>query len=146
MTERVDFYVLKRTDAKARNVFACRLAEKAYLKQHQVLVLAGNEAQAREFDDLLWTFNDDSFVPHALYRSGEAAAPLPAVCIGTDPDIAVQADLVLNIGEHRPDSLHRFARIAEIIDADEQRRRLGRERFKSYRDARVTLETHQVDE
>ncbi|MEA3195965.1 MAG: hypothetical protein QOF32_17, partial [Gammaproteobacteria bacterium] len=37
-------------------------------------------------------------------------------------------------------------RIAEIIDADDERRRLGRERFKTYRDLKVTLETHQFDE
>jgi len=36
--------------------------------------------------------------------------------------------------------------IAEIIDADEERRRLGRERFKAYRDLKFTMETHQIDE
>ena len=29
-------------------------------------------------------------------------------------------------------------------DADPQRRRLGRERFKSYRDQKLTIETHQL--
>jgi DNA polymerase IIIc chi subunit len=45
-----------------------------------------------------------------------------------------------------PVHFERFARIAEIIDADEERRRLGRERFKSYRELKVALETHQLDE
>ena len=31
----------------------------------------------------------------------------------------------------------RFARVAEIIDADPERRRLGRERFKAYRDRKI---------
>ena len=39
-----------------------------------------------------------------------------------------------------------IARIAEIIDADEERRRLGRERFKTYRDLKLALETHQIDD
>ena len=44
-----------------------------------------------------------------------------------------------------PTGWERFARIAEIIDADEQRRRLGRERFKAYRDQKLPLETHQLE-
>ena len=39
MTERVDFYVLKNAGARARHLFACRLAEKAYLKQLGVALL-----------------------------------------------------------------------------------------------------------
>ena len=146
MTERVDFYVLKRADSKARNLFACRLAEKAYLKQHQVLMLTGDESAARELDELLWTFNDDSFVPHAVCRSGEPVDPWTPVYIGTDPDVTLRPDLVLNMAGCAPDSLQRFTRIAEIIDADEERKRLGRDRFKIYRDAKIPLETHQFDE
>jgi len=33
--------------------------------------------------------------------------------------------------------------VAEIMDADAQRRRLGRERFKVYRDQKLALKTHQ---
>jgi DNA polymerase IIIc chi subunit len=42
--------------------------------------------------------------------------------------------------------LERFSRIAEIIDADDERRRLGRERFKAYRELKLTVETHQLDD
>ena len=45
-----------------------------------------------------------------------------------------------------PPHCNAIPRIAEIIDADEERRRLGRERFKAYRELKVTLETHQLDE
>jgi DNA polymerase-3 subunit chi len=109
-------------------------------------MLAGDESQARELDDLLWTFNDDSFVPHAVCRSGESVDPSTPVYIGTDAGVSIRPDLVLNLAGGAPDSLQRFARIAEIIDADEERKRLGRDRFKTYRDAKVTLETHQLDE
>jgi hypothetical protein len=30
------------------------------------------------------------------------------------------------------------------MDADPERRRLGRERFKSYRDLKVAMDTHQI--
>jgi DNA polymerase-3 subunit chi len=143
---RIDFYVLKHADARARNVFACRLTEKAYLKDLKVLVLADDDAQARDFDALLWTFSDDSFVPHQIMSSPQTApSPVP-VRISSDPAHQWPADLVLNLGNHRPESLTRFPRIAEIIDNDENRKRLGRERFKFYRERQLTLETHQIPE
>jgi DNA polymerase-3 subunit chi len=54
------------------------------------------------------------------------------------------AELLVNLANALPAQLPQFTRIAEIIDADEERRRLGRERFKSYRDGNVPLETHQL--
>ena len=61
-------------------------------------------------------------------------------------DAAPTADLLVNLSARLPAGFDRFARIAEIIDADPERRRLGRERFKSYRDHKLPLETHQLDD
>lgn len=146
MTERVDFYILKNADARARQKFACRLTEKAYSKQLGVLLLAADDAQARELDDLLWSFDDDSFVPHQVLRAEQAPDPLTPVYIGLDPQAQVRTDLVLNLAGRDADSLSRFARIAEILDEDAERRRLGRERFKTYRERQIPLETHQINE
>jgi DNA polymerase III subunit chi len=66
------------------------------------------------------------------------------ICL--DAQSPVEAALVLNLAGKDPDSLARFARIAEIVDEDPERRRLGRERFKTYRDRQITLETHQLNE
>jgi DNA polymerase-3 subunit chi len=142
MTERVDFYVLKNASAKQGWVFACRLTEKAYLRDLRVAVLAANEADARGLDDLLWTFSDRAFVPHALASNDAAATPVWLTC---DLEHSPPADLLVNLSDRMPRDFERFGRIAEIIDADEERKRLGRERFKSYRDLALTLETHQLD-
>jgi DNA polymerase-3 subunit chi len=146
VTERVDFYVLKNADARARHVFACRLTEKAYLKQHHVLLLAADDGQARELDELLWTFDDGSFVPHQWLRAGTVPDPLTPVSIALDPQAPVSAGLVLNLAGTDAESLVRFTRIAEILDEDPERRRLGRERFKAYRERQIPLETHQFNE
>ena len=46
MTERVDFYVLDREDARQRMIVACRLAEKAYQRDLRALLLAGTTDEA----------------------------------------------------------------------------------------------------
>jgi DNA polymerase-3 subunit chi len=63
-----------------------------------------------------------------------------------DLDSVESADLLVNVSARLPARLDRFARIAEIIDADDERRRLGRERFKAYRDLKLAVETHQLDD
>lgn len=146
MTERVDFYVLPSATPRQRLTFGCRLAEKAYLRDLKVLIALDSDAEAQALDELLWTFHDRAFVPHHRCGEGECGEPaLPVhLCVGLER--AAQADLLVNLTERLPPECVRCARIAEIVDADPERRRRGRERFRAYRDRKWTLETHQLGE
>jgi DNA polymerase-3 subunit chi len=146
MTERVDFYVLSSSSAKQLWTFACRLTEKAYLRDLKVVVLGGSVADTEALDELLWTFNERSFVPHSIHRGDQPLSAGAPVRLTPDLDIVESADLLVNLSAQLPARLERFGRIAEIIDADDGRRRLGRERFKAYRDLKLPLETHQLTE
>jgi DNA polymerase-3 subunit chi len=146
MTERVDFYVLKSAAAKQRWAFACRLTEKAYLKDLSIVIVNDTLADAQALDDLLWTFNERSFIPHKLCMDEHSLDPAAKVHLAVLPTALPAADLLVNLTARLPERWELYPRIAEIIDADEDRRRLGRERFKTYRDLKVTLETHQLDE
>ena len=146
MTERVDFYVLKSAAAKLRWAFACRLTEKAYLRDLSIVIVNDTLADAQALDDLLWTFNERSFIPHKVCMDEQSVDPATKVHLAVLPTALPAADLLVNLTARLPEHWERYARIAEIIDADEDRRRLGRERFKAYRDLKVTLETHQLDE
>jgi DNA polymerase-3 subunit chi len=146
MTGRVDFYVLKSAATQQRLAFACRLTEKAYLRDLKVLILNDTRADAQALDELLWTFNERSFVPHKVCLDEQSMDPSTPVHLTVDISAMSSADLLVNLSLRLPTHLQRYPRIAEIIDADEERRRLGRERFKAYRDQKFTLETHQIDE
>jgi DNA polymerase III subunit chi len=145
MTERVDFYVLKSAAARQRWAFACRLTEKAYLKDLKIVIVSDTLADAQALDELLWTFNDRSFIPHKVCLDEQSMDPATAVHLTVETALPT-ADLLVNLAQRLPAQFQRYARIAEVIDADEERRRLGRERFKAYRDLKLPLETHQIDE
>jgi DNA polymerase-3 subunit chi len=146
MTERVDFYVLKSAAAKQRWAFACRLTEKAYLKNLSIVIVNDTLADAQALDDLLWTFNERSFIPHKVCMDEHSMDRETKVHLAVLPTALPAADLLVNLTAGLPAHWELYPRIAEIIDADEDRRRLGRERFKAYRDLKVTIETHQLDE
>jgi DNA polymerase-3 subunit chi len=141
---RVDFYVIGSSDARERLEFACRLAEKAWLRGHRVFVRTQSDDEARAFDDLLWTYHDRSFVPHEVTTPG--TLPSAPVVIGTELPQAGTDQLLLNLGADVPDGYALFTRIAEIIDGDALRRRQGRERFRHYRERGIAPETHNLDD
>jgi DNA polymerase III subunit chi len=145
MTERVDFYVLKTAAAKQRWTFACRLTEKAYLRDLKIIIANDTLADALSLDELLWTYDERSFIPHQVCRDEQPLDPATPVHLIAECSAMPAADLLVNLAHRVPAQWQQYPRIAEIIDADEERRRQGRERFKVYRDLKIPLETHQID-
>jgi DNA polymerase III subunit chi len=144
---RVDFYVLAGSDGAERLRFACRLVEKAWLRRHRVRVQLDPGGEIEAFDQMLWTFSDRSFVPHRRAgAAGDAPAPaLPAVVLADGPEAdAGDGDLVVNLATAVPAGFEQFARIAEVVDADGNRRQSGRERFRAYRERGIEPETHDM--
>ena len=147
MTCQVDFYVLNGAAPQDRWRYVCRLTEKAYLRGMRVAILAQGAEEIRARDDMLWTFRDHSFVPHRVCTDQPDTDTTTAVRLMQvlPAGGSFAADMLVNLGQQIPAEAGRFARIAEVLDADPERRRLGRERFKAYRDMQLTLKTHQVD-
>jgi DNA polymerase-3 subunit chi len=144
MAPRVDFYVLEGADDRARLRYACRVIEKAYLKSLTVCVSLDTPAEVESFDQLLWTFGDSSFVPHALAADGVVAGPAPATPVILGCRRPVPADLLVNLGSEAPDFYANYTRVVELVDAEPARRDAGRRRFARYRDAGHTPETFRV--
>lgn len=139
---RVTFYVLADADERSRRAYACRLIEKAYLQDHRVLVRLDTEEDVRDFDELLWRFSDRSFVPHETCPpAGAGDAPVLLAAAATPP---VPADILVNLSRDVPAWFDDFARVAELVAADDESRRAGRERFRHYRDQGITPETHDL--
>ena len=137
---RVDFYVLPDGAPSSRERFACRLADIAYRRGQRVYVFAQSKDQARALDNLLWTFQAGSFVPHDLHPS-ESAAHTP-ILIGHDGVPDDGHGVLINLAESVPNFFSRFERLAEVVNQDASIKHSGRERFRFYRDRGYALETH----
>jgi DNA polymerase-3 subunit chi len=140
---RIDFYLLSQEGPQSRQLFACRLAEKAYRLDNRVHIHTGSAAEADRLDDLLWTFRDGSFVPHHRLGSPPAESDSP-VTIGCCDDPVDPCDLLINLCDSIPSAAEAFPRVAELVSSDAECKQLSRKRFAEYRDKGHTLETHKV--
>ena len=138
---RVDFYVLNDTAPQGRELFACRLIEKAYKLGHRVFVNTADATQTRAMDDLLWTFSQGSFVPHALSTSSDTDSP---VRIGHNTPGTQDQQVLVNLAPSIPAFYDQFTRVAEFVDPVEPQRGQARERFRQYRDKGCQVATHDV--
>jgi DNA polymerase-3 subunit chi len=139
---RIDFYVLPDAKENGRALLACRLADKACRLGHTVYLFMPSEARAAVLDDLLWTFRQDSFVPHERYPLINAEGS--PVLIGVAPPAEVNAQVLINFTDAFPDGFERYERVVELVDAHPDVLAKSRERFKQYRELGLTLETHKL--
>ena len=142
----VDFYILEAAAAHERLRTACRLAEKAWQKGHRVYIHTDSSETARNLDDMLWTYRQDSFVPHALYgdRLNLDAESLEPVLVGDGTAQPAEIDVLINLGETVPACAHNSGRVAEIVGAGEAARRAGRIRYRDYRDRGIPIQQHNL--
>ncbi|KTD06078.1 DNA polymerase III, chi subunit [Legionella gratiana] len=139
---RVDFYLLANEQNNARWLLACRLLEKAYAKGHKVYVLCTNKQDAEFLDELLWTFKEDSFIPHNL--QGEGPEPPPPIQIGYEREPRGFNDILLNLSHNIPPFYTKFKRIMEIVLNSEADKEQSRAHYRSYKANGCELYTHQM--
>jgi DNA polymerase-3 subunit chi len=141
---RVDFYVLSEDAPDARLRWACRLAEQAAEQGSRVYLQTADPADAQRLDELLWTYNDRSFLPHEIFSGGQPSHARVMVLLGDAAPPPSHRQLVVNLTEALPAAVEQYERVAEIVDVDPQRKRTARERYKQYRERGCTLESHNV--
>lgn len=141
----VDFYILESDTDDARLRLTCRIVDKATQQDLHVFVNATSDDEARQLDELLWTFSQGSFIPHKIVREELAAEPLEPVLIGVNRAPGPgRWDVLINLAGEVPEFFSRYERVAEVVDANAERRERSRERYRFYRDRGYNLNTHKV--
>jgi DNA polymerase-3 subunit chi len=141
---RVEFYVLTEAgDAVVRH--ACRLAEQAVELGQRVYIQTANSGATARLDELLWTFDDRSFLPHEIAGDAAPSHPRVMILLGEQPAPAGFGELLINLTDSLPPELDRHERIAELVSADAEHKRLMRERYKLYRERGCEMVSNNVE-
>ncbi len=149
---RIQFYVGRSADSTQHRLsLACKLLQKAYAHGLHCYVHCTDTSMVERMDNLLWTFDDISFIPHYSIHTNftsNASPPSsrPCIIIGCDhtPDNIHSPDYLVNLTNHTPEFFNRFSRMAEILDQTPDILQFGRQRYRFYREQGYSLEYHQL--
>ena len=141
---RVDFYLLPDVDDRAKERFCGRLACRAVGDGQRVHI---RTARADEFDEALWDYPPDRFLPHAKLAAASGREPVTIGTAGEEPPLAQgeqASGVLINVAEDIPAYFTRFARVTEVVLATE--RATSREKYRRYRDRGYPLFHHEIND
>jgi DNA polymerase-3 subunit chi len=139
---RIDFYSLESDSSGDRFILTCRLVERIRETGARVLIHVPDAEHARHLDRLLWTFREESFIPHGMV--GKTDHDLTPVLISGNGTPENQDEVLVNLAPDVPEFFGRFERLCEPVDHDPAARLAGRERFRYYRDRGYPLQHHWI--
>ena len=137
---RVDFH----SKVPNKLQYACRLVRKARAAEMKVVVFLQDSAELAAFDETLWTFSEQDFLPH-VKAGDELAAQTPVILTDNADQTLPHHQVLINLSDQTPAHFARFERLFEIVSTDEDDLSAGRERYKQYQQRGYPL-THFVAE
>ena len=124
--------------------FTCQLAKKAYTSGERVLIWLTDETELKQYDQMLWSFEASSFLPHSIWSLSE---PQPAkdkgilLAAGTNMPLVEAETVVLNLTDiYWCNMRQQPQRVLELASHTEADLAKARNRFRVYREAGFSVE------
>lgn len=114
---RVDFYHLQKTPLEQ---VLPKLCEKAFSTGKKIKVLLGNEERIDFINTLLWTYSEESFLPHGCKKDGFIQEQ--PIFISSDANNENDASILILADNIYPDLdfLTNFERVLNIFDGGDE--------------------------
>jgi len=125
---RIDFYQLNPQRQRYDQV-VCQLCQKAYDSKQFTLLLTQNQQQSKHLDQKLWTYSDDSFLPHDGEESEDLVTP---ILVHDNPDPKGNRQLLINLSTSVPIYFAQFDRVIELVTEDNKSQ--AREHYSYYKE------------
>jgi DNA polymerase III subunit chi len=94
------------------------ILERGVAAGHRIVVIAGSSERVEHLNDLLWTYNDASFLPHGSARDGNAERqPIWLTANDENPNAATMLVLVDGASSSH---LGSYARCCDIFDGNDE--------------------------
>jgi DNA polymerase-3 subunit chi len=142
MSLKTAFYILDEPTIKARDLYACRIIEKAFSSSRTVYVHTASAAEAQSFDTQLWTFRDVSFVPHEICNQNLNSEVL--ILIGYNVMQVEKKDILINLTFEIPSFYQKFDHIIEVIPNDVSLKAAARKQYQIYQSSGYQIETFNI--
>ncbi len=134
---RIDFYHLQKQSLE--EVLPILLS-KAYSTGNRILIKTSSSEHAEQINSFLWTFNDESFIPHGTRKDGFAEQQ--PIWITADDENANQADFLflINGADITAEQAQSYTRIFNIFDGNsETSLTLARQQWKKFKEKKFEV-------
>ena len=125
---KVDFYIGSADKLRT----ACQLSHKAMQNGVRTIISARDTATVDALDKLLWHYPATAFIPHC--RSDATEVTQCPVVLNSGNGSFPHHDLLISLHDECVSFFSRFERVIEIVTNDAEDSRMGRERYKFYKD------------
>lgn len=118
-------------------VLAAKLAQAAWDKGKRMLVRCADLREAQALDEHLWTFKEDSFIPHEICDDRAKLADRDARIVMTTRDHkTIDADILLQLAPCDLGFAAEFDNVIDLVDhRDEARLDASRARYRAWQAA-----------
>lgn len=138
---RADFYLIDKPRFREDPLLlVCELAKRAFAAQQSTLILTRDFEQAEAVDEYLWSFDEDSYIPHQL--AGDDDDANTAILIVPPGVETADRPMVINLRDTCAQG--RFDRVLEVVAADPAEREGSRVRWTEYKKAGFEVNKHDM--
>lgn len=134
----IGFYQVRDPMPSTTDKTLAHLLEKVCSAGHKVLVVCPNTQRAERIDEMLWTYKDESFLPHGLAHDNVAPEKQP-ILITTTPENQNGANILVMVSGAQGGAIADYEKAIDIFEGHENQVTKARERWKLYKDAGFEL-------
>jgi len=143
MATEIVFIVL---NSAVKSRIVCDLAENCYLNNQRLVIYAKSEEECKKIDSLLWTWKQQSFIPHKYLESLSTSQKEPIV-LTTNIDTPADYNTLLLVDPLPVEKVIQFSKVIDFAEKyDSQGIELSRQRYKLYKDQDLKISTLQPGE
>lgn len=128
----VEFYSVDEEDSKLPFAHITEVVKRGYRKGQKIFIHTENKKLAEKVDEILWTLDTKSFLPHQLVGEDENTKPPIEIGFGQTPKI--RPDILINLSSEIPSFFSHFNWVFEYAHGDDESKEKARSRFKFYRE------------
>ncbi len=149
----IDFYILQSESEDSWLRFVCKIVDKAFNRDMVVFIYSSDEYISQQLDKLLWTFSQNSFLPHVYIDSPnqdkhEERIFLSNASVDCLEDFIlskkIKFDLIINLALETPSFFNSVDRLIEVIDNSNRMKDIGRKKFAFYKKEGYEINTHKI--
>jgi DNA polymerase-3 subunit chi len=126
----------------------CKFVKQLFKKDKNIIII-DSKHKLEEFDRLLWSFEQNSFLPHKIYNDGDMIdTPIILLSIQNLDKLKIfnKYTSVINNYDNALSMLENNTKIYEFVDNNESNKYKSRKKFLEYKKNNFTLIHKRYDE